>query len=361
MSLDSPSNVNVLVSLLIALGIAMGTYIVSQSIRRHFEKRAAEDRRREAFYGTALGLIRLLLYSAAFVIMFILVLVPLGLVPDPVEAVSEFFRTQSPVIVLAIGTVIVGWIALRFVGVVFEGIRASGRFNARVVDLMSTVTSLVIYSVTGVILIQILLSALGMKEVAGSVVTLFAAFIGIAVSFAATGSLGNFLAGMLLMSWQPFKSGDRVELGGGVYGDLLEHTLTHVRIRTIKDEIVTVPNLQVIANKIVNYSAMPLVILHTNVTVGYDVPRQAVEEALLDAAGETWGVDKTHNKPFVLVRSLDQYYVTYELNGYTDKPNKMVEISSELHKRILDSFERKGIEIVSPLELRIRGQRDDRS
>jgi len=197
-----------------------------------------------------------------------------------------------------------------------------------------------------------------MREIAGSVVTLFAAFIGIAVSFAATGSLGNFLAGMLLMSWQPFKLGDRIEVGGGVYGDLIEYTLTHVKVRTIKDEVVIVPNLQVISNKLVNFSSLPLVILHTNVTIGYDVNRGVAEEALLEAANETWGVVKGNNKPFILVRSLDQHFVTYELNAYTDQPNKMVEIYSELHKHVLDSCGRRGIEIVSPLRVRFSDHKE---
>jgi len=62
-----------------------------------------------------------------------------------------------------------------------------------------------------------------------------------------------------------------------------------VKIRTIKDEIVYVSNLQVIGNKIINYSGLPMVILHTNVTLGCDVDRRIAEEALLEAANMTWG------------------------------------------------------------------------
>ena len=75
------------------------------------------------------------------------------------------------------------------------------------------------------------------------------------------------------------------------------------------------------------------------------------------------GIVKKGRKPFVLIRSLDQYYVTYELNAFTDKPNRMVEIYSNLHKNILDAFSKRGIKILSPTYVRFEslkqnGQQD---
>ena len=52
--------------------------------------------------------------------------------------------------------------------------------------------------------------------------------------------------------------------------------------------------------------------------------------------------------PFVLQTSLDDFYVSYELNGYTDQPAKMSSIYSELHQNIQDSFNASGVEIMSP-------------
>lgn len=52
---------------------------------------------------------------------------------------------------------------------------------------------------------------------ASTMVTLFTVFIGLVVSFAATGSIGNALSGLVIMSWRPYKDGDRVEVAGGTY------------------------------------------------------------------------------------------------------------------------------------------------
>ena len=111
----------------------------------------------------------------------------------------------------------------------------------------------------------------GLQTVAGTLVTLFAVFIGLVVSFAATGSIGNALSGLVVMSWRPFKEADCVEVGGGVYGDVLEVDIMFTRIKTIKNEIVHVPNSQILSNKIVNYSALGKVIVHYQVAIGYDV------------------------------------------------------------------------------------------
>ena len=68
---------------------------------------------------------------------------------------------------------------------------------------------------------------------------------------------------------------------------------------------------------------------------------------LLMAAGKTPGL-QTEPEPFVLQTSLDDYYVSYELNVYNDKPQKMASFYSELHQNILDVFNEYGVQIISP-------------
>jgi len=53
-------------------------------------------------------------------------------------------------------------------------------------------------------------------------------------------------------------------------------------------------------------------------------------------------------KPFVLQTSLDDYYVSYELNAYTHAPERMAIIYSELHQNIQDWFNEANVEIMSP-------------
>ena len=101
---------------------------------------------------------------------------------------------------------------------------------------------------------------------------------------------------------------------------------------------------------IINYSRSALehgLILHTNVTIGYDVPWRTVHELLLNAAAKTNHLHKDP-KPFVYQQSLDDFYVNYELNVYTNDSHSMSSIYSELHQNIQDSFNEGGVEIMSP-------------
>ena len=56
----------------------------------------------------------------------------------------------------------------------------------------------------------------------------------------------------------------------------------------------------------------------------------------------------------MLQTSLNDFYVTYEINAYTDQPNLMANIYAELHQHIQDKFNEAGIEIMSPHYAQIR-------
>jgi small-conductance mechanosensitive channel len=72
-----------------------------------------------------------------------------------------------------------------------------------------------------------------------------------------------------------------------------------------------------------------------------------IEELLLAAAANTQGILKTP-KPFVMVTSLDDYYVEYEINAYTHEADKLPAVYNQLRRNILDNFHKAGVEIMSP-------------
>jgi small-conductance mechanosensitive channel len=174
-------------------------------------------------------------------------------------------------------------------------------------------------------------------------------FIGFLLSLGSTSLVTNIVSGIVLTYTRGLRIGDRVKIGGTV-GDVLERTLLVTRIRTIKNVVVTIPNGMVLNNEIINYNAPMLdegLILNTTVTIGYDVPWRKVHDLLIQAAIATRNI-LSDPKPFVLQTSLDDYYVSYELNAYTHTPEQMAIIYSELHQNIQDWFNEAGVEIMSP-------------
>jgi small-conductance mechanosensitive channel len=121
-------------------------------------------------------------------------------------------------------------------------------------------------------------------------------------------------------------------------------------VRTVKNEEITVPNSTVLSSNTTNFSALAAdkgLILHTTVTIGYDVPWRDMHAALLQAAERTELILK-EPAPFVLQTSLDDFYVSYQLNAYTRAASQQAQVYSELHRHILDSCAEAGIEIMSP-------------
>jgi small-conductance mechanosensitive channel len=174
-------------------------------------------------------------------------------------------------------------------------------------------------------------------------------FLGILFSLGSTSAIANVVAGVVITYMRPFKIGDRVKIADTV-GDIKEKTLLVTRVRTIKNVDITIPNAMVLGSHIINFSSSakdPGLILHTSVTIGYGAPWTKVHELLIAAAYATANISK-EPKPFVLQTSLDDFYVSYELNAYTDQPNMMAGTYSELHQNIQDKFNEGGVEIMSP-------------
>jgi small-conductance mechanosensitive channel len=174
-------------------------------------------------------------------------------------------------------------------------------------------------------------------------------FLGAVVSLGSTGVFGNLLAGYTLIFQRSFALGDRVRIGE-VVGDVVETSLLVTRVRTIKNEVVTVPNSAIVGGQVVNYSSLARkggLILHTAVTIGYDTPWRQVEALLIAAAEKTPQILR-EPAPFVLQTALGDFYVHYELNAYTDRPARMIETYADLHRNVLDSFNEYGVQITSP-------------
>ncbi|MEO1003884.1 MAG: mechanosensitive ion channel family protein [Cyanobacteria bacterium J06638_7] len=177
-------------------------------------------------------------------------------------------------------------------------------------------------------------------------------FLGVLISLGSSSAIANIFAGIILTYTRGFLVGHRVQIGDTV-GDVVDKTLLVTRIRTIKNVVVTIPNSSVLTSHIVNYSsaateadAVPL-ILHSTITLGYDIPWRQAYEVLIAAALRTPGV-LAEPAPFVLQSGLDDFYVRYELNAYTADPGVMARIYSSLHENIQDGCNAAGLEIMSP-------------
>ena len=182
-----------------------------------------------------------------------------------------------------------------------------------------------------------------------------AAFKGVSVMLGVLFSLGsssvisNIIAGYSMTYRRAFRIGDRIKVGD-VIGEVVEPRVLVTTLRTPKNELVVVPNTEILNNSVVNYSAMARetgIILHTTVGIGYETPWRQVEAMLLMAAGRTPGLLR-EPPPFVLQRALGDFCVTYEINAYSKDASTMLRQYSDLHANILDVFNEYGVQIMTP-------------
>lgn len=174
-------------------------------------------------------------------------------------------------------------------------------------------------------------------------------FVGLIISLGSSTVIGNIIAGFVITYMRPFKLGDRIKLNETT-GNVIEKTPFVTRIRTPKNEVVTIPNSFIMSSHTVNFSASARqfgLIIHTTVTIGYDIPWRQVHQLLINAARSTPGV-QSHPKPFVLETELQDYYPCYQINAYIKDADQLAQIYSDLHQNIQDVFNEAGIEIMSP-------------
>ena len=174
-------------------------------------------------------------------------------------------------------------------------------------------------------------------------------FIGLIVSLGSTAVIGNIVAGFVITYMRPFTIGDMIKLNDTI-GSVIEKTPFVTRIRTLKNEIITIPNSFMLTTQTTNYSASANnygLIIHTSIGVCYNVPNTKVHELLIKAALMTEGVLKDR-EPFVLDMKFEDLYQIYEINAYIKDVDAINKIYSGLHEHIQNLFIEAGIDLQIP-------------
>jgi small-conductance mechanosensitive channel len=311
-----------------------------------------------AFIARGVALARLVFYLLAFdaYLTYVLALFPwtrawsftlLDSVVSPLRAAGRAFLEYLPSLFFVLVIAGIVYAAIRAVGLFFQLIRdgriAFARFPAEWADPTSKIVRVLLIAF-GVVVAFPYLPASDSPAFTGVSV-----FMGVLISLASSSALSNMIAGLVLTYTGAFRLGERVQIGEA-YGDIVETSLLVTRIRTVKNEQVTIPNGIVLGSSVTNYSRAAKahgLILHTSVTIGYDAPWRTIHKLLLDAAAATPRV-LAEPRPFVWQTALNDFYVTYEINAYTDAPADMPDTYALLHANIQDAFFEAGVEIMSP-------------
>lgn len=174
---------------------------------------------------------------------------------------------------------------------------------------------------------------------------------GLMVSLGGASSVGQSIAGLILMYSRTYRVGDYVKIDD-VEGSVINLTLMQTRLRTGMGDEVVMANSRVVGAVIRNYSR-PMsgegMVLDAAVTIGYDAPWRQVHDLLMTAAARTDGI-AAQPVPRVYQTALSDFYVEYRLVCQTtvEVPRLRAELRSALHAHIQDAFNEAGLQIMSP-------------
>ncbi len=173
---------------------------------------------------------------------------------------------------------------------------------------------------------------------------------GTIIGFAAINTIGNAIAGLIVMTSRPFSVGDRIFFNGQ-FADIIAIELIYTKMQTLDNVSVSVPNQELLKAEIDNFGKERVVRRHVTVTPGFEYDSRDVEKALLEAADGVDGVLK-EPKPYVWITKFQNYAVEYELYVFINDIKRLPEIDAELHQKVLETCKKHGVDISTPLLLK---------
>lgn len=230
-----------------------------------------------------------------------------------------------------------GIAAVRIMVKLTEKALAKSRLEPAAHSLILSITKVLLYLLLGLSIA----SNLGI-DITGLVA--LASVLTLSLSLSLQNMLTNMIGGFTLLNTHPFHSGDFVEIAG-LSGTVTQITMSYTVLTTPDNKQVSIPNSQVTASQIINYTICGTRRMELNVSAGYSAPTDKVLDALLQAAQ----VDNAllEPAPFAGVKSYDDSAISYVLRLWAKNENYW-DVYFTVNKRIKDVFDAQGIEMTYP-------------
>lgn len=265
-------------------------------------------------------------------------------ISDYLGALAEFLVSNINRVLFSVVIFVVGYVVYRLYTKEITILKNRKRLQEHIAfTLVRFGKWITIIAVFSAILAQFDI-ALGMLSAVVSVLG------GTIIGFAAINTIGNAIAGLIVMTSRPFEVGDRI-LFEGQFADIVSIDLIYTKMVTLDNVTISVPNQELLKSEIVNYENDKVVRRHVSVTPGFEYGSFDVEKALLEAADKVPKALK-EPKPYVWITNFQSYAVEYTLYVFIDDIKGLPEIDAELHRAVLETCKSHEIDISTPMLLR---------
>lgn len=263
---------------------------------------------------------------------------------ESINALGEWVLSNLDKIVFSIITVVVVYVFYRLAVREIRRLQAKGKLEEHIVLTLVRIAKWA----SALLTLSAVLAQWGVEI--GTISGILTIFGGTIIGFAAINTVGNAIAGLIVLTSRPFKVGDRIFFNGQ-FADIISIELIYTKMLTLDNVLVSVPNQELLKAEIDNYGKKRVIRRSCTVTPGFEYDTAMVEKALLEAAGKVQDV-LTEPKPYVWITKFQNYAVEYNLYVFISNIKRLPEIDAELHRAVLETCKEHGIDISTPLLLK---------
>lgn len=256
--------------------------------------------------------------------------------PDLNAALSHFsgkFSLEN--LLAAVVTLLVCLLAVKLLMKLFRRLLNRSRLEERVRRYILTAVKLVLYTLT------VIFTATSLGINMNSLVALLSVG-GLGVTLAAEDILGNVAGGLVILSSHPFSIGDYIESGGAA-GTVEEISLNHTRLLTPDGYTVLLPNKDLAASKVINYTVLGRRRIVWKMSASYGAPTETVKQACRRAVEETEGILEDP-EPAVFLTGFGESGIDYTVYCWT-KTGDWWSTQFALAENLRREFAAAGVEI----------------
>ena len=249
------------------------------------------------------------------------------------NALSLAMKVLLAIIIFFVGR----WLAKKAV-VVAHKIMKRGRLD----DTVASFLGRIIY---GLLLVVVVLAALSKVGVQTTSVVAILGGAAVAIGLSLKDQLSNFAAGIMIVTFRPFVSGDYVQISGYT-GTVTEITLVNTHLTTTNNHDIIIPNSDITTSAVTNYSALPNRRVDITVGIGYDADIKVAKNVMMDLAKNN-PLAFTDPEPIVRVTNLGDNSVDLTLNVWTTNADWW-SMQCELLEQFKQALDDEKIEIPFP-------------
>jgi len=263
---------------------------------------------------------------------------------DFVNAVGEWILSNFDRVLFSVIAVIVGYALYKVISREIRTLRNQKRLEEHLAYSLTRVVRWVVI----LAVLSVILATFGVTL--GVISGLLALLGGTIIGFAAINTIGNAIAGLIVMTSRPFRVGDRIFFNNQ-FADIVAIELIYTKMLTLDNVLVSIPNQELLKAEIDNFGKKRVIRRHVTVTPGFDYDNKDVEKVLLEAAGKISRVLE-EPKPYVWITKFQNYAVEYTLYVFINDIKGLPEIDAELYRTVFETCRRHKIDISTPLLLR---------